>query len=73
MYGSVSACNHPSLVSKDYKIDREAAEPKASKDEGEDADDLAAAFGQIGISGGRKCQVCQTASVMKACSNFSSN
>jgi len=47
-------------VTKDYKKDAEAVEPtaaKASKESGDvDADDLVAAFGQLGVA--RKCQVC---------------
>ncbi|EGO26624.1 hypothetical protein SERLADRAFT_447781 [Serpula lacrymans var. lacrymans S7.9] len=54
------ACNHPSLVSKDYRVDREAAEPKAAKGDDDDADDLTAMFGQMGVSNGKKCEVCQT-------------
>ncbi|KAF8647534.1 hypothetical protein AX16_006641 [Volvariella volvacea WC 439] len=56
------ACNHPMLVVSDYKADMEAVEPRAAKkgadedDPGADADDLAAAFGQLGVT--RKCQVC---------------
>ncbi len=54
------ACNHPSLVSKDYKNDLVAIEPQASKQDAEDlspdADDLVAAFGQLGVS--RKCKIC---------------
>ncbi|KIJ59865.1 hypothetical protein HYDPIDRAFT_117943 [Hydnomerulius pinastri MD-312] len=55
------ACNHPSLVQKDYRVDKDAAEPKAAKEDEDDADDLAAMFGQLGMSGGKKCQLCQTA------------
>jgi len=55
------ACNHPCLVSKDYRIDQDAAEPKASNDDEDDAEDLAAMFGQLGMSGAKKCQLCQTA------------
>ncbi|KAF9541344.1 hypothetical protein CPC08DRAFT_650606, partial [Agrocybe pediades] len=55
------ACNHPILVSKDYKKDSEALEPKSvekGKDDNEaDADDdLIAAFGQLGVT--KKCQMC---------------
>ncbi|KAF9453312.1 hypothetical protein P691DRAFT_658741 [Macrolepiota fuliginosa MF-IS2] len=51
------ACNHPLLVSKDYKKDLEAVESHASKKDSEaDADDLVAAFGQMGVT--RKCQMC---------------
>ncbi|KAL0579929.1 hypothetical protein V5O48_002100 [Marasmius crinis-equi] len=53
------ACNHPVLVSNDYKADLDAVESKAAKtnDVGDaDADDLVAAFGQLGVT--KKCQVC---------------
>lgn len=55
------ACNHPSLVSKDYRADREAADPKPTKDDDEDVDGLDELFGQMGVSNGKKCQLCQTA------------
>ncbi|KAJ7112399.1 SNF2 family DNA-dependent ATPase [Mycena crocata] len=60
------ACNHPCLVSKDYKTDMDAVDPKAKKpasSAGEneagdvDGDDLAAAFGALNVAT-RKCQVC---------------
>ncbi|KAJ7085696.1 SNF2 family DNA-dependent ATPase [Mycena belliarum] len=60
------ACNHPCLVSKDYKTDFEAVEPKAksssnsagTSEAGEvDGDDLAAAFGALNVAT-RQCQVC---------------
>ncbi|KAF8452372.1 SNF2 family N-terminal domain-containing protein [Boletus edulis BED1] len=54
------ACNHPSLVSKDFHVDRDATEPKATNDDEDDAEDLAAMFGQLGMSGAKKCQLCQT-------------
>ncbi|KAG2134132.1 SNF2 family N-terminal domain-containing protein [Suillus clintonianus] len=56
------ACNHPSLVYKDYRIDNEAAEPRPAKNDeaDEDADELAALLGQMGVSNGKKCQLCQT-------------
>ncbi|KAI0267408.1 SNF2 family N-terminal domain-containing protein [Gloeopeniophorella convolvens] len=53
------ACNHPSLVSKDYSADREAIESRpAPKDDQED-DELTEMFQQLGVSKGRKCQLCQ--------------
>jgi SNF2 family DNA or RNA helicase len=58
------ACNHPLLVSKDYKKDAEAVEPTAAKaktDGDVDGDDLVAAFGALGVT--RKCQVCTTSYV----------
>ncbi|KAJ6525458.1 SNF2 family DNA-dependent ATPase [Mycena vulgaris] len=59
------ACNHPCLVSKDYKTDMDAVDPKAkasnsagTSEAGElDGDDLAAAFGAMNVAT-RKCQVC---------------
>ncbi|KAJ7256478.1 SNF2 family N-terminal domain-containing protein [Mycena haematopus] len=59
------ACNHPSLVSKDYKKDLDAVDPKvkganssATSEAGDvDGDDLAAAFGALNVTT-RKCQVC---------------
>ncbi|KAJ7286231.1 SNF2 family DNA-dependent ATPase [Mycena rebaudengoi] len=54
------ACNHPCLVSKDYKTDMDAVDPKTKKsdasDVGDDGDDLVAAFGALNVV--RKCQVC---------------
>ncbi|KAF7762156.1 hypothetical protein Agabi119p4_8749 [Agaricus bisporus var. burnettii] len=51
------ACNHPLLVTKDYKKDLEAVESQASRKGSEaDANDLLAAFSQMGIT--RKCQMC---------------
>lgn len=55
------ACNHPLLVSEDYKKDSDALEPKAVEkgkdDQAPDADDdLAAAFGQMGVT--KKCKMC---------------
>lgn len=66
----IAACNHPSLLSKDFLADKEAVEPKAAKSgqDVEDADDLAELFGQMGVSSTRKCQVCQTTYV--ACHAF---
>jgi len=60
------ACNHPSLVYKDYRIDSEAAEPRPAKndDADEDADELASLLGQMGVSNGKKCQLCQTECVI---------
>ncbi|KAI0039548.1 hypothetical protein FA95DRAFT_1684246 [Auriscalpium vulgare] len=55
------ACNHPSLVSKDYNTDRDAVEPTAAaKDEDDDAESLTAMFGTLGVSAGKKCQLCQS-------------
>ncbi|KAG6336400.1 hypothetical protein ID866_2694 [Astraeus odoratus] len=54
------ACNHPSLVSKDYHVDKDAADPKPAKDGEDEAEDLAAMFGQMGVTNAKKCQLCQT-------------
>ncbi|KAF7311329.1 hypothetical protein MKEN_01034600 [Mycena kentingensis (nom. inval.)] len=59
------ACNHPCLVSKDYKKDMDALDPQGAKtpsgtDAGAvdvDGDDLAAAFSSLNVVG-RKCQIC---------------
>ncbi len=59
------ACNHPILVSKDYKRDIEAVEPKTVKETNKellDPDDLATALGQLSVNT-RKCQVCTMESV----------
>ncbi|KAK0498852.1 SNF2 family DNA-dependent ATPase [Armillaria luteobubalina] len=56
------ACNHPVLVSKDYKNDADAIDPKQTRgtesqsQDSVDGDDLAAAFGQLNVV--RKCRVC---------------
>ncbi|TEB32621.1 hypothetical protein FA13DRAFT_1731108 [Coprinellus micaceus] len=52
------ACNHPLLVSKDFKKDAEAVESTPAKSRGGDAEDdgLIAAFGQLSVI--RKCQMC---------------
>ncbi|PFH51167.1 hypothetical protein AMATHDRAFT_85310 [Amanita thiersii Skay4041] len=56
------ACNHPVLVTKDFKKDVEAVNPKSvnkgETDKDGDADDLVAAFNQLGVT--RKCQFCTT-------------
>ncbi|EJD05330.1 uncharacterized protein FOMMEDRAFT_138838 [Fomitiporia mediterranea MF3/22] len=54
------ACNHPSLLSKDFALDKEAVDPRGVKDgkDLDDADDLADLLGQMGVSS-RKCQLCQ--------------
>ncbi|KAI0320422.1 SNF2 family N-terminal domain-containing protein [Amylostereum chailletii] len=55
------ACNHPSLVSKDFRMDKDAVEPRAATKEGdEDVDALADALGGLGMSTGKRCQMCQT-------------
>jgi SNF2 family DNA or RNA helicase len=55
-----SACNHPVLVTKDFKKDSEAIDPKSAKkgasDKDGDGDDLIAAFDQLGVT--KKCQFC---------------
>lgn len=55
------ACNHPSLVSEDYKKDRDAVEPKGGNSQGDDdADELADMLGGLGLSQTKRCQFCQT-------------
>ena len=58
---SAGACNHPSLVSKNFTEDRDAVDPKAAKagEDVDEADELADLFGGMGMSSARKCQVCQ--------------
>ncbi len=59
------ACNHPSLVSKDFIADKEAVEPTAAKgNDLNDGDDLADLFAQMGVASNRKCQLCQTRFVL---------
>ncbi|KIY68112.1 hypothetical protein CYLTODRAFT_351900 [Cylindrobasidium torrendii FP15055 ss-10] len=55
------ACNHCALVTKDFKDDLSAVEPRpAAKNESQetDADDLANALENLAVT--RKCRVCQT-------------
>ena len=53
------ACNHPSLVSKDYNADREAIDTRpALKDDQED-EELTSMFQQLVVSKDKKCQLCQ--------------
>jgi hypothetical protein len=53
------ACNHLSLVSKDYHTDREAIESRpAPKDDRED-EELTTMFQQLVVSKGKKSQLCQ--------------
>lgn len=59
----LTACNHPSLVSKDYRQDKEAVDPKAAKDDddvGDNADDLADLMGGLGLANAKRCTLCQT-------------
>lgn len=56
------ACDHPSLVSKDYKKDIEGIDSTPVKDSktsdaGADPDDLIAAFEKLGVA--RSCHMCQ--------------
>ena len=56
-----AACNHPCLISKDYKTDAEAVDPKSASqnnDEEDDADDLAGLMAGLGITR-KPCQLCQ--------------
>ncbi|KAJ3774605.1 SNF2 family DNA-dependent ATPase [Lentinula raphanica] len=52
------ACNHPVLVSKDYKEDLDAVDSRGAKKGSADVDgdDLIAAFDQLNVS--RKCKMC---------------
>lgn len=51
------ACNHPSLISKDFTADKDAVDPRPAKED--EADELADLFGAMGVSSTRKCQMCQ--------------
>ncbi|KAL5520694.1 hypothetical protein ACEPAF_2696 [Sanghuangporus sanghuang] len=55
------ACNHPSLLSKEFSLDRDVVEPQVTKDEKSvvDADRLADLLGQMDVSSTRKCLMCQ--------------
>ena len=53
------ACNHPSLVSKDYNKDREAIESRPAPKDGDEDDELTTMFQELGVSKGKKCQLCQ--------------
>lgn len=67
------ACNHPTLVSEDYRKDKDAVEPKAaqSREDGdEDADALADALAGMGISGTTSCQLCQMRCAILALLSF---
>lgn len=50
-------------MSKDYRIDSDAANSQPAKDDDDDAEDLTLMFGQMGVSNGKKCQLCQTSYV----------
>ncbi|GJJ11146.1 hypothetical protein Clacol_005377 [Clathrus columnatus] len=60
------ACNHPCLVSKDYKQDMDALEsratPKSTQEEADEGDALADIFANLGIV--KRCEVCQIVSVI---------
>ncbi|KAH9847016.1 SNF2 family N-terminal domain-containing protein [Lenzites betulinus] len=53
-------CNHPGLISEDYKKDEQAVEPRsASQNENDDDDDLADMLAGLAINR-KPCQVCQS-------------
>ncbi|EJD52040.1 hypothetical protein AURDEDRAFT_98801 [Auricularia subglabra TFB-10046 SS5] len=53
------ACDHPSLVSKDYRKDADALDASSSQKEGkDDADALADMFGGLSVAKA-KCTICQ--------------
>ncbi|KAI0693693.1 SNF2 family N-terminal domain-containing protein [Cerioporus squamosus] len=57
------ACNHPGLISKDYRKDQEAVEPKSASQQSNDgdddeSDDLAGLLAGLAIAR-KPCQVCQ--------------
>ena len=53
------ACNHPSLVSKDYNADREAIESRPNPKDDQEDEELTTMFQQLVVSKGKKCQLCQ--------------
>ena len=59
-----AACNHPSLVNKDYQMDSSPTEPRAASKADDDGDDVAAMFGSLGVSNAGRCQVCQIECVL---------
>lgn len=64
------ACNHPSLVSKDYNTDREAIDTRpAPKDDQED-EELTTMFQQLEVSKDKKCQLCQDEYINLVVSRF---
>lgn len=70
MRTTVSACDHPSLVSKDYKKDIEGIDSTPVKDSktsdaGADPDDLIAAFEKLGVA--RSCHMCQIECASSPC------
>lgn len=52
-------------MTKSIKTDKDAIEPKAQSSKGgnsdDEADELANMFGGLGVSSGKKCEVCQSA------------
>jgi len=54
-----AACNHPSLVTKDYNADREAIESRPAPKDGQEDEELNVMFQQLGVSKGKKCHLCQ--------------
>ena len=55
------------MVGIDYRKDTEAVNPgPAKKDDDDDADELAALMGGLGLT--KRCQFCQTEYVFKTCS-----
>lgn len=56
------ACNHMSLITKNFSADKEALDPKAPKDSQDlnDGDDLADLLGKMEVTSSRKCALCQT-------------
>lgn len=55
------ACDHPSLVSKDFQKDAEGVESKPAKKDEDDDDDLADLFQKMGVDKHTAtCTICQT-------------
>lgn len=59
-----AACNHPSLIDKDYRKDASAIESKPAQrteeeEENKEVEELADLFGAVDLAGGKTCAVCQ--------------
>ena len=54
------ACDHPSLVSKDFQKDADAVESKPAKKDDEEDDELADLFQKMGVDKRvMACAICQ--------------
>jgi len=58
-----SACDHPVLVSKSFASDPDAIAPKSTnptKEDSDEADELADLFGGLGVAKALKCTICSS-------------